>query len=266
MPKTQRVLVTGSNRGIGLGVVAAYAERGDHVFAVCRKASPELERLDVEIVDGIELTDSESVGTLRDRVGEEGLDVLICNAGINNDSPGLEDIDVDNLAVTFDVNTLGCVRTVLALLPTLHRGSKIMLVSSMGLIPLGIMGTPTTGNYGYRMSKAALVSFGFGLSHDVRDRGIAVAITSPGRVATDLLLDVYKEGRASKKAVDEAMSIEEVGCLFRDRMDELELDDSPSYQCDPHGNLAVPEEAVRLLREANATQVGQAGQAVAGAR
>src|SRR5689334_15873792 len=98
MPKSRRVLITGSNRGIGLGTAIAYAERDDHVFAVCREPSPDLEGLDVEIVDDVELTDDHSVSVLRDRVGDEGIDVLICNAGINNDSPGLEDIDVDNLA------------------------------------------------------------------------------------------------------------------------------------------------------------------------
>jgi NAD(P)-dependent dehydrogenase (short-subunit alcohol dehydrogenase family) len=34
---TQTVLVTGSNRGIGLEICSQLAARGDHVTATCRK-------------------------------------------------------------------------------------------------------------------------------------------------------------------------------------------------------------------------------------
>jgi NAD(P)-dependent dehydrogenase (short-subunit alcohol dehydrogenase family) len=236
------------------------------VYVACRRTSPELDQLDVEVLEGVDVSDDASVAGLRERVGEEGLDVLICNAGMNNDSPGLDDIVVDDLAVAIDVNALGAVRTVLALLPSMREGSKIMLVSSMGVLPLGILGARTTGNYGYRMSKAALVSFGLALAHDVRDRGIAVAITSPGRVDTDMLRNVYAEGRTTKKAIETARGIDEVGRLFRDRMDELTLEASPSFQRDPEGAPAIPAEALKLLQEANSTQFGQASEMAAGVR
>src|SRR2546423_655684 len=173
MSTPARVLVTGSNTGIGLGLCGAYAERGDHVVAACRRSSPELDRLGVEVVEGIDVRDIASLEKLSTGLGPEGLDILICNAGINTDSRGLADMDVNRLAEMFDVNTLGCVRVVLTLLPRMGPGSKIVLMSSMGLVPLGVLGTKTVGNYGYRMSKAALVSFGHGLAHDVRDRGIS---------------------------------------------------------------------------------------------
>lgn len=255
-----RTLVTGANRGIGLGLAAAYAERGDDVFAVCRRTSPELADLGVEVIDGVDLTDAAAIAQLPNRIGSGDLDVLICNAGINTDSPGLDDIEVSQLAEMFDVNTLGCVRTVLALLPRMSRGSKIMFVSSMGLIPLGVLGVRTVGNYGYRMSKAALISFGHALAHDVRERGIAVAITSPGRVDTGMLRTVFAEGRASASAVSTAADIYEVGRLLRARMDKLRIEESPAFDRDAEGNAAVPAEVSRLLREANSTQCEQAGE------
>jgi NAD(P)-dependent dehydrogenase (short-subunit alcohol dehydrogenase family) len=264
--KPLRVLVTGSNRGLGLGLASAFAERGDHVFAVCRRSSSELAAFPVEVIDGVELTDADTISSLPERVGPAGLDVLVCNAGINKDSAGLDDIDVGNLAEMFDVNTLGCVRVVLALLPRMNRGSKIVLVSSMGLLPLGILGIRTTGNYGYRMSKAALVSFGLGLAQDIRDRGIAVAITSPGRVDTDMLRDVFAQGRASKAAIDEAVSILDAGRMLRDRIDELTLEQSPAFQRDPEGNPAIPADIMRLLQDANSTQVRQGRELAAAGR
>lgn len=258
-----KVLVTGSNRGLGLGIAAAYAERGDGVFAVCRGSSPELTALGVEVIDGVDLADTAAVDQLPQRIGSGAVDVLICNAGINKDSADLDDIDVGDLAEMFDVNALGCVRVVLAMLPRMAEGSKIMLVNSMGLVPIGILGIHTVGNYGYRMSKAALISFGHALAHDLRDRGIAVALTSPGRVDTDMLRNVYAQGRTTSTAVEEAADIYLIGRKLRDRMDELRLEDSPAFDRDPDGNPAVPTAALRLLREVNAAQVRQAGEMVA---
>src|SRR5262245_56800467 len=64
-----RVLVTVGGRGLGLGIAMAYAERGDAVVAVCRTPTPELKALGVEIIDGIELGDSESVARVSPRLG-----------------------------------------------------------------------------------------------------------------------------------------------------------------------------------------------------
>jgi NAD(P)-dependent dehydrogenase (short-subunit alcohol dehydrogenase family) len=232
-----RVLVAGASRGIGLALCEAFAERGDHVIAVVRKTTPALDALGVQVVEGVELTSDDAVARLAEHVGPEGLDVLIYNAAINRDSPGLEDIDVEVLKETFDVNALGAVRTVLALLPTLHDGSKIMLVS-IGAIALNRGKMPSTGNYGYRMSKAALTSFGHGLARAVRDRGVAVVLSSPGPVDTDMLRGVAAQGRSTYKPENAAKPIE-VARMFRSRIDELTLDDSPAWQAGPTGEPAI---------------------------
>jgi NAD(P)-dependent dehydrogenase (short-subunit alcohol dehydrogenase family) len=55
-----------------------------------------------------------------------------------------------------------------------------MMTSRMGSI-----GDNTSGSsYGYRMSKAALSMAGKSLSHDLKPKGIAVAILHPGLVST----------------------------------------------------------------------------------
>ncbi len=255
---TRRILITGSNRGLGLGLCAAYAERGDHVLAACRRRSPELEALAVEIIEGVDLASDDTITRLPQAVGDEPLDAVIANAGVNLDSSGLLDIQVEQLATMLDVNALGAVRTVLGTLPRLRDGGKIMLVSSLGVVPLGILRTRTTGNYGYRMSKAALVSFGHALAEDVRDRGIAVAMTAPGRVDTPMLRRVISEGRAAADALDDAGDPLEVGRRLRDRLDALTLDASPALDRDLDGNPAVPAEALELLRAANLAQLAHA--------
>jgi NAD(P)-dependent dehydrogenase (short-subunit alcohol dehydrogenase family) len=130
----------------------------------------------------------------------------------------------------------------------------------MGLLPLGILGTPTVGNYGYRMSKAAVVSFGHALANDLRERGIAVLIASPGRVDTPLVRQVLAEGRVSEKILESAIDIETAGRLLRDRLDELTLDQSPLFQRDPEGNPAIPESVREQLLEANSAQAAAGAQ------
>lgn len=233
-----RILIAGASRGIGLALCEAFAERGDHVIAAVRTSTPELEALGVQVVEGIELTSDEAVAALPAAVGPEGLDVLIYNAAINKDSHGLDDMDVEVLKETFDVNALGAVRTVLALLPTLHEGSKIMLVA-VGVNALNRGKMPSTGNYGYRMSKAALTSFGHGLARAVRERGIAVILSSPGPVKTDMLRQVYEQGRSTLSPEDHGAEAIDVARLFRDRIDELTLENSPAWQQNPQGDPVV---------------------------
>jgi NAD(P)-dependent dehydrogenase (short-subunit alcohol dehydrogenase family) len=102
-----RVLIAGASRGIGLALCEAFAERGDHVIAAVRRGNAELEALGVQVVEGVALISDEDVAKLPTFVGPEGLDVLIYNAAINRDSPGLEDIDVEVLKESYDVNALG---------------------------------------------------------------------------------------------------------------------------------------------------------------
>jgi NAD(P)-dependent dehydrogenase (short-subunit alcohol dehydrogenase family) len=232
-----RVLVTGAARGLGLGFCTVLAGRGDEVVAVCRTPTPEPLGLGVQVVSGCELTDDATIAKLSAELDDgRGLDGLICNAGINRDAPGLEQIQVPALAEMFNVNALGAVRATLACLPRLNDGAKIMLVG-VGASALNVRAA-SVGNYGYRMSKAALTSFGFGLARDLRDRGIAVLVCSPGPVNTDMLRGVVAEGRTPFDP-DQAPSGETVAGQLLERMDALTIEDSPLWDEKPTGEPIV---------------------------
>jgi NAD(P)-dependent dehydrogenase (short-subunit alcohol dehydrogenase family) len=235
-----RVLVAGASRGLGFGLCEAFAERGDHVIAAVRTSNDRLTALGVQIVEGIELTSDEAVARLPDAVGPEGLDVLIYNAGLNNDAASgrIEDIVLADVQLEFEIIALGAVRTVLTLLPTLNDGAKIMLVG-IGPVALNLPGmVPSQGNHGYRMAKAALTSFGNALGRQVRDRGIAVVISDPGPVDTDALRKSAAIGRTTYNP-DEAPKPIEIARMFCDRVSELTLEDSPAWQVRPTGQPAL---------------------------
>ena len=78
-----KALVTGANRGLGLGISTAMRDKGYEVFAGCRKSSPELDALGVRVVEGVDVGKPRSVVAIRGALGREFLDVVVCNAAIN---------------------------------------------------------------------------------------------------------------------------------------------------------------------------------------
>jgi NAD(P)-dependent dehydrogenase (short-subunit alcohol dehydrogenase family) len=179
---TTTSLVTGANRGIGLELCRALQTRSGHVIGVCRKPTPALERLGVRVESGIDVASERGPAELAARVQGAQLGCVIANAGILR-ADSLAKLDVQGIREQFEVNALGSLRTVFALLPNLGRGSKVALITSR----MGSIGDNGSGGYyGYRMSKAALNAAGVSLARDLKDRGIAVAILHPGYVRTDM--------------------------------------------------------------------------------
>jgi len=177
----QRAAVTGANRGIGLEIVRQLRERGDEVIAICRQSSDELERTGARIVAAIDIGEPDGVEHLAREVGPESLDMLINNAGILQPETLGEHGWEDSIRRQFEINALGPLRVTLALSSLLGRGSKVGIVSSrVG----SLTDNGSGGNYGYRMSKAAVNMAGVNLAHELKRRGIAVFLLHPGYVRT----------------------------------------------------------------------------------
>ncbi|MGY8865875.1 MAG: SDR family oxidoreductase [Methylophagaceae bacterium] len=213
---SQRVLVTGTNRGIGLELCRQLKQRGDEVIATCRKASKELKELDVEIIEGVEVSDPRSLSVLAGKLNGRKIDWLINNAGIAG-GLGLSDIDVDAIESfkrMYEVNSLGPLLTTQTLLNNLSEGSKVGIITSrMG----SVADNDSGGSYAYRMSKAAVNAAGKSLSIDLKSKGISVGILHPGYVRTDMT------NHNGLMDTDESAS----GLLAR--MDELNLNNTGSF-------------------------------------
>jgi len=210
----KKTLVTGANRGIGLALCQLLRQRGDQVVAVCRTSSPELDKLGADVVTGIEVTSDESVTKLARHLGKTALDLVILNAGILRES-GLDDLDLRDVGEQLAVNAVAPLRLAHALLPNLHRGAKLALITSrMG----SIADNGSGGYYGYRMSKAALNAAGMSLAVDLKPRGVAVSILHPGPVRTGMT-----GGHGTVDAPDAARNL-------LARLDELTLETSGQFR------------------------------------
>jgi len=209
MPTT---LVTGCNRGIGLQLVTQLHARGDTVIGVCRQASDELKQTGIRVIEGIDVSNGESVANLKLALGDAQIDVLINNAGIlRRDTFG--ELDYGSMLEQYEVNALGPLRVTEALAGNLHEGSKVAIVTSrVGSIDDNGSG----GNWGYRASKTAVNMIGTNLMHELRPRGIAVALLHPGLVATDM-------------TGNHGISPQESAIGLIARIDELSMESSGSF-------------------------------------
>ncbi len=180
---TQTILITGANRGIGLALTEIYLKRGDKVNAVCRQTTDELNKTDANIIEDIDVSNSEDVNNLQQQLQGISIDILINNAGIfKNES--LNAMNFETIEQQLAINAIAPLRVTHALLSNLHAGSKIGLITSR----MGSIADNDSGDYyGYRMSKAALNAAGKSLANDLKAKNISVAILHPGFVSTRMV-------------------------------------------------------------------------------
>ena len=184
MAKT--VLIIGANRGLGLEFARQYAADGCHVIATCRRPSEaaELRRAGVT-VESLDTSTSSSIEALARKLGDESIDVMICNAGVYGPrTEGLSDMPTEDFDLVMRTNVLGPLRLTLAFAENVARarGAMVFLSSRMGSI--GTMSSPS--GIAYRASKAALNAVVKATSLELGKKGVRVMALHPGWVRTDM--------------------------------------------------------------------------------
>jgi len=187
------VLITGANRGLGLGFVKQYLQDGWYVLACVRdiERSKNLKilmetnkaNLQLEVLD---ISNEKSIGQFIKRIKNTNFkfDVVINNAGIclNED---FGNYTSKTFETTFNVNTIGVALFSQAIQLFIKAGGKLINISSgMGSTELNI--NPTAGLDAYAMSKAALNIFTKRLASKIQFKNITVVALSPGWVKTDM--------------------------------------------------------------------------------
>ena len=210
---TKHVVITGANRGIGLEFAKQYLAQGYEVTAVVRKPSTELQALSVNIIEGIDVSQGDDVVRLASALSGKPIDALINNAGIfENES--LANMDFEAINAQLQINAVAPVRVTHALQANLDSGSKVAMITSR----MGSIADNGSGAYiGYRMSKAALNAAGVSLAHELKPKGVSVALLHPGFVQTQM---VNFAGDISPQVAAERLI---------QRIEELNLDNTGSF-------------------------------------
>ena len=187
------ILITGSNRGLGLSLVKSGLEKGHIIYAGVRdKNEQKIAQLtelknkyrdQLQIID-LDVTDEESVRTAVDEVCDH-LDVIINNAAILNErEKSIEDLDLKACKLALDINTLGPVRVIKHFLPLLKNGENQSIINISS--DAGSLTNAYSGDYPYGLSKAALNMLSEKLHVTLKDDDIQVLSVHPGWMRTDM--------------------------------------------------------------------------------
>jgi NAD(P)-dependent dehydrogenase (short-subunit alcohol dehydrogenase family) len=189
---TETILITGSNRGIGLELVRQYASQGWQVIACCRRPdqATALNRLGDEFphitLHTLDVAQQDQVQELAARLQECPIDILFNNAGIY----GPYDAVFGN---TDEARWLECLHTnVIAQMKMMEAfvaqvaASRHKLIAAMSSKMGSMTDNGSGGSYIYRSSKAALNAVMKSAAIDLAPRGVKVAILHPGWVKTDM--------------------------------------------------------------------------------
>jgi 3-oxoacyl-[acyl-carrier protein] reductase len=183
-------LVTGASRGIGRASALKLAEAGACVLVHYGRGAKEAGGVVADIkksggraeaVAG-DLTAPEGAHKLAEqtrRIIGERLDILVANAGVSK-SATIEDTTVADFDNLFAVNVRAPFFLVQQLLPIMHEGSSIVLVSS--LAARAVVGTIPA----YAATKGAIDTLVKHFASALGPRGIRVNAVAPGVVATDM--------------------------------------------------------------------------------
>lgn len=179
--------VTGAGSGIGRALARRLAETGWTV-AVSARTARDLDTLAAEVPGRItafllDVTDAAAcVETGRQIEASLGpLDLAVFNAGSYFPTTA-EDFSVANFKKTVDVNLMGEVNCMGAVVPSMlaRRAGHIVLMGSL----TGLVGLPTAASYG--ATKAALNSIAQAFKPDFERFGITISVINPGFVKTPL--------------------------------------------------------------------------------
>ena len=191
------VLITGSNRGIGMETALAFARAGHIVFATVRSIEKAAdfkqlikdEFLPINIYQ-MDVDSDESVKKCVNKITQEhgNIDVLINNAGIERHG-SVEELSIEDFKSVMETNYFGALRCSKAVLKAMrqnNRGCIINISSVAGKIACTPFGA-------YSASKFALEATTEILAQEVKPYNIRVALIEPGIIATEMSYAIAKK-------------------------------------------------------------------------
>jgi NAD(P)-dependent dehydrogenase (short-subunit alcohol dehydrogenase family) len=186
----ETILLTGSNRGIGLELARQYAAAGWRVHACCREPSraTDLQALAAENRDlhihQLDVTDHGRIADLARELDDQPIDLLFNNAGVYGQDDAVFGNTDENLWLhAMRINVIAPMKMMEAFVRHV-AGSRHKLMASLSSKMGSMADNGSGGSYVYRSSKAALNAVLKSAAIDLQPMGIRVAILHPGWVKT----------------------------------------------------------------------------------
>lgn len=212
-------LVTGGNRGIGRGIVLAFAERGVKV-AFCylihaQEAAEVVEEAKKRGTDCFttkaDVSNPTEVEAMVEKVIQKfgRLDILVNNAGIMAKG-NYEDVSLERWNRTLAVNLTGqfiCCRTAI---PHMKKNGWGRIINIASIAGFTCGGAGQTAGIDYPVSKAGVLALTRKLAVELGPYGITVNTVAPGSIDTPMHGDRFKDP-AVLKAVESIHPVRRIG-------------------------------------------------------
>jgi NADP-dependent 3-hydroxy acid dehydrogenase YdfG len=196
-------VVTGASSGIGQATAIALSRNGFHVIAAARRVE-RLEALAAQhpgiTPSALDITDQGSVDVFIQRLAGKKVDLLVNNAGGAFDAISVAASDPEIWRKTYEVNVIGTVRMVKAVIPAMAGSGDIVIVSSTA----GYAAYETGGSY--VAAKSAEISLARTLRLELNGLPIRVIEIAPGMVKTEEFSKVRLGDAAKAEKVYEGVA------------------------------------------------------------
>ncbi len=225
----KNIIITGANRGIGLGLCEHYLQAGHSVIAGCRalpfpfKSYQDTHKLTTLALD---LSDAQSIEAFTQEVKslDIKIDLLINNAGITQHQT-FGEWEQSTFLESFNVNAVGPALLVQGLDTLLANQAKIIQLSS-GLASITNTQHSQDTLTPYSMSKTALNMLTKRLAGLYESRNITAASVSPGWVKTKMggeeAPDTVEQATLKVTRVIEALTLQQTGQFFDEQGQPIE--------------------------------------------
>ena len=195
----KNVVITGSTRGIGLGLARAFLDRGHRVMINGRSA--EVVREVVASLNGqdrvrgcaCDVTDYASVENLLQQTRENlgPVDIWINNAGVTNDHRMAWEVEPDDIARVVNINVTGMMNGCRVALNHMLQQGHGRLYNMEGFGSNGRQFSPGMAPYG--ATKSAVRYYTRALIRETAGKPVQIGTISPGIVVTDLMREPYRD-------------------------------------------------------------------------
>lgn len=195
----RRILVTGSNRGIGKAIALSLAQAGFDITIHTRSRMHEAQQVVAEIQDmgreshalQFDVNDRAMIEQILNQDIEQygAFYGVVLNAGLTRDGafPALSDDDWDSVIDTSLNGFYNVLKPLMMPMIRLKQGGRIVTIASVS----GIMGN--RGQVNYSAAKAGLIGATKALAIELAKRKITVNCVAPGLIETDMITDEIKD-------------------------------------------------------------------------
>lgn len=191
----KNALITGASGGLGNYICEEYMKRGYRVFGWSNEKNAIIDKLEAKYSDlfVFSIVDLGSYPAVEQAAKEisvktEVLDIIVNAAAIlpANSALELPEFDIDISIDVYNINALGPLRVVKALLPIIKKGEDKLIIQISSEAASMATHNNYIKRYDYCMSKASLNIQSVILQRYLKDDGIRIYLVHPGWMKTSM--------------------------------------------------------------------------------